>query len=162
MVPGVGIYVDDVYYARPASVLFDLFDLDQVAVLRGPQGTLFGKNTTAGALTVSTRAPSFEWGADGAVSYGNYDFKQEQVSATGPITDKLAFRLTLGDTTRDDTIKLVNSTDADTGLHNQSARLQFLYDTTDDLNFRLIADYNHQNFTGPAPGHRERLADNSG
>ena len=57
--PGVGLYIDGVFYARPASASLDFLDVDQVEVLRGPQGTLFGKNTTAGAINVTTRKPSF-------------------------------------------------------------------------------------------------------
>lgn len=57
--PGVGFYVDGVYYARPAATTLDFIDIDQVEVLRGPQGTLFGKNTTAGAFNITTRRPSF-------------------------------------------------------------------------------------------------------
>ncbi len=57
--PGVGLYIDGVFYARPASATLDFLDVDQVEVLRGPQGTLFGKNTTAGAINVTTRKPSF-------------------------------------------------------------------------------------------------------
>ena len=57
--PGVGLYIDGVFYARPASATLDFLDVDRVEVLRGPQGTLFGKNTTAGAINVTTRKPSF-------------------------------------------------------------------------------------------------------
>src|SRR4030095_10494995 len=57
---GVGVYVDQVYNSRPASATFDFVDIDRVEVLRGPQGTLFGKNTTAGALNITTRDPSFD------------------------------------------------------------------------------------------------------
>jgi iron complex outermembrane receptor protein len=59
--PGVGFYVDGVYYARPAATTLDFVDIEQIEVLRGPQGTLFGKNTTAGAFNVTTRAPSKEF-----------------------------------------------------------------------------------------------------
>ena len=57
--PGVGLYIDGVFYARPAAATLDFLDVEQVEVLRGPQGTLFGKNTTAGAINVTTRKPSF-------------------------------------------------------------------------------------------------------
>lgn len=57
--PGVGFYVDQVYHARPASAAFDFTDIDQIDVLRGPQGTLFGKNTTAGAISITTKSASF-------------------------------------------------------------------------------------------------------
>jgi iron complex outermembrane recepter protein len=67
--PGVGIYVDGVYYARPAAATLDFLDIEQIEVLRGPQGTLFGKNTTAGAFNITTRKASFTPGADVELSY---------------------------------------------------------------------------------------------
>ena len=69
--PGVGLYIDGVFYARPASATLDFLDVDQVEVLRGPQGTLFGKNTTAGAINVTTRKPSFTPATDFELNYGN-------------------------------------------------------------------------------------------
>ena len=60
--PGVGMYIDGVFYARPASASLDFLDVERVEVLRGPQGTLFGKNTTAGAINVTTRRPAFTRG----------------------------------------------------------------------------------------------------
>ena len=70
--PGVGLYIDGVFYARPASATLDFLDVDQVEVLRGPQGTLFGKNTTAGAINVTTRKPSFTPGTDFELNYGSF------------------------------------------------------------------------------------------
>jgi len=90
--PGVGFYVDGVYYARPAATTLDFIDIEQIEVLRGPQGTLFGKNTTAGAFNITTRAPSFKPGATLEVSYGNYGFIQAKTSVTGPLGKKLAGR----------------------------------------------------------------------
>ncbi len=74
--PGVGFYVDQVYHGRPATAAFDFTDIERVEVLRGPQGTLFGKNTTAGAIHVISREPSFEPEVTGEVSYGDNDFLQ--------------------------------------------------------------------------------------
>ncbi|MFN7263574.1 MAG: TonB-dependent receptor plug domain-containing protein, partial [Phenylobacterium sp.] len=62
---GVGVYVDDVYYARAAAATFDFLDVAQVEVLRGPQGTLYGKNTTAGAINITTESPTFGFEAKG-------------------------------------------------------------------------------------------------
>ena len=77
---GVGIYVDDVYYARPGQSVFDLVDIDRIEVLKGPQGTLFGRNTTAGAVSITTRAPTFTPQANAEVSVGNYDYVQARAS----------------------------------------------------------------------------------
>jgi len=74
--PGVGFYVDGVFYARPASATSDFLDIQQIEVLRGPQGTLYGKNTTAGAINITTRRPSFTADSDFEVTYGNYGFIQ--------------------------------------------------------------------------------------
>ena len=71
---GVGLYIDGVYFARPASATLDFLDVDQVEVLRGPQGTLFGKNASAGAINVTTRKPSFTPGTEFELNYGNIGF----------------------------------------------------------------------------------------
>src|SRR4029079_3017353 len=74
--PGVGFYVDQVYHGRPATAAFDFTDIERVEGLRGPQGTLFGKNTTAGAIHIISRLPSFEPEANAEVSFGENDFLQ--------------------------------------------------------------------------------------
>jgi iron complex outermembrane receptor protein len=73
---GVGIYVDDVYYSRVASSTFDFLDVKQIEVLRGPQGTLYGKNTTAGAINITSRQPTFDLEGRAEVSAGNYGYAQ--------------------------------------------------------------------------------------
>ena len=101
--PGVGLYIDGVFYARPASATLDFLDVDQVEVLRGPQGTLFGKNTTAGAINVTTRKPSFTPGTELEVNYGNLQFVQAKASVTGPLGGKWAGRVSFSGTQRDGT-----------------------------------------------------------
>ena len=83
--PGVGLYIDGVFYARPASATLDFLDVERIEVLRGPQGTLFGKNTTAGAINVTTRKPSFTPATDFELNYGNLGFVQAKASVTGPL-----------------------------------------------------------------------------
>ena len=91
---GVGVYIDQVYYSRIAVTTFDFLDVERVEVLRGPQGTLYGKNTTAGAVNVTTRAPSFNFEGRAQLSVGNLDYINGAVSLSGPIVDDvLAFRV---------------------------------------------------------------------
>ena len=88
--PAVGVYVDDVYYSRIRGTQFDLLDLERVEVLRGPQGTLYGKNTIGGALKLVTRLPGDEFRARGSVSAGNYDMRELMASVSGPVVDGFA------------------------------------------------------------------------
>ena len=100
--PGVGLYIDGVFYARPASAALDFLDVERIEVLRGPQGSLFGKNTTAGAINVTTRKPSFTPGTDFELNYGNFEFVQAKASITGALgSQKIAGRLSFSGTQRD-------------------------------------------------------------
>ena len=143
--PGVGFYVDGVYFARPAATTLDFVDVEQIEVLRGPQGTLFGKNTTAGAFNIKTRPASFTPGAIFEVSYGNYGFIQAKTSLTGPILkDKLAARLSFSGTQRDGTIYNVRSDKYLNDLNNLGFRAQLLFTPTDNLEITLIGDATRQ------------------
>ncbi len=144
--PGVGFYVDQVYHARPATAAFDFNDVEQVEVLRGPQGTVFGKNTTAGAINITTRAPSFNFEAEGEASYGNYNDRQAKVTVSGPISgDVLAGRLSLVSTTRDGVLHNVNLGGWDNGLNDQSIRAQLLFQPRANLSYKLSFDDNRIN-----------------
>jgi iron complex outermembrane receptor protein len=143
---GVGFYLDGVYVGRVGASTFDFVDVDRVEVLRGPQGTLYGKNTTAGAVNISTRAPSFSPEAQFEASSGNYDYWQFKGSVSGPIvSDKLAVRLSTSITRRGGTILDVKTGDHLQKLDNTSLRGQLLWQPSSDLNFRLTGDFNVQN-----------------
>jgi len=142
---GVGFYVDNVYYGRPGQTQFDLVDLQQVEVLRGPQGTLFGKNTTAGAINITTRLPSFTPEYFGEVSAGDYGYKQVKASATGPLFgDTVAYRLTSSYTDRDGFIDNVRTGETAQSQETFTARGQLLIRPTDDIDVRLIGDFSEQ------------------
>jgi iron complex outermembrane receptor protein len=88
----VGVYFDGVYQGRPGMALQDLIDIDSFEVLRGPQGTLFGRNSEVGALNITTQNPSFTPDETVEASFGNDSFFQGKAIITGPIKDKIAFR----------------------------------------------------------------------
>lgn len=148
--PGVGFYVDGVYYARPAATTLDFIDVEQIEVLRGPQGSLFGKNTTSGAFNITTRKPSFTSGADFEVSYGNYNFLQAKASITGGLTSKLAGRLSFSGTQRDGLVDNVATGRPTNTLNNQGIRGQLLYTPSENTNIILAADITTQRPDGYA------------
>ena len=140
--PGVGFYVDQVYHARPATAAFDFTDVAQVEVLRGPQGTLFGKNTTAGAINVTTKAPSFTPEANEELSVGSFNFVQAKASASGPLFgDTVAFRISGLSTRRDGVIHNVRSGIDHNNIGNQAVRGQLLFKPSETFQLRLSADF---------------------
>ncbi len=142
---GVGFYVDGVYYGRPGQTQFDLIDLQQIEVLRGPQGTLFGKNTVAGAINITTKAPSFTPEYQLEASGGNYAYAQVKASATGPVIDDfLAYRLTASYTNREGFIENVRTGERAQSYENFSTRGQLLFEFSDTLDLRLIGDFSEQ------------------
>ncbi|WP_313807805.1 TonB-dependent receptor [Sphingobium sp.] len=142
---GVGIYVDQVYYNRVAAATLDFVDIEQIEVLRGPQGTLYGKNTTAGAINITTRAPSFSYEGKAEISVGNLGFKQAKATVSGPITDRLAIRIGASVTDRDGTIYNVATNQKVNSQDFLGIRGALLWKATDNLNITLSGDYNLQN-----------------
>jgi len=142
---GVGIYIDQVYYGRLGQSQFELVDLDRIEVLRGPQGTLFGKNTTAGAINITSKAPTFDLQGFGEATGGNYGFHQVRGSISGGLIDNLvAARISISDTHRDGFISNITTGRKVHDFDNFTARGQLLITPTPNLTARIIADYGKQ------------------
>lgn len=139
--PAVGVYVDDVYYSRIRGSQFDLLDLERVEVLRGPQGTLYGKNTIGGALKLISRRPGQDFRARASVAYGDYDQIDVQGAVSGPISESLALSLAALHSERGGYV-----TDPATGAEyndkNTSAvRAALAWDPASHLRIDLSVDY---------------------
>jgi len=148
--PGVGFYVDGVYFARPAATTLDFIDVERIEVLRGPQGTLFGKNTTAGAFNITTRKPSFTPEVNFEASYGNYGYIQAKSSITGPLGKKLAGRISFSGTQRDGLLYNVATEKHVNDLNNLGVRGQLLYVPSDNVSIILAGDASRQRPDGYA------------
>jgi iron complex outermembrane receptor protein len=138
---GVGIYIDGVYLARQIGSLVDLVDVDQVEVLRGPQGTLYGRNNLGGAIKIDTLRPQTdELTYRGDVTIGSFSRLDLRASVNAPISDQMA--MTLSGSSRTDDGYYTNA--ANGGQLNrkdtQTGRLGFLYNITPDLDLYVTAD----------------------
>ncbi|GAB3927472.1 TonB-dependent receptor [Mucilaginibacter myungsuensis] len=148
--PGVGFYVDGVYYARPAAATLDFIDVESIEVLRGPQGTLFGKNTAAGAFNITTRKPSFTPGVNFESSFGNYGYIQAKASVTGPLAKNLAGRLSFSGTQRDGLVQNIRTGRATNDVNNLGFRGQLLFKPSENTSITLAGDASDQKPDGYA------------
>ncbi|MEL6876788.1 MAG: TonB-dependent receptor, partial [Pseudomonadota bacterium] len=143
----VGIFVDGAYQSRPGVALSEFVDIERVEVLRGPQGTLFGRNTSAGALNITTRRPDVtEFGGFANGTYGNFDLINVQGAVNAPLVeDTLAVRLTGAYRQRDGTVDVIDGTGAQIGESNTIdqflVRGQLGYESEGGVRGRLIFDY---------------------
>lgn len=146
---GVGIYIDQVYYSRAATATFDFLDVDQVEVLRGPQGTLYGKNTTAGAINITSRRPSFTPEARAELNYGNFDFVQAKASVSGPLLgDSVAARVGTSYTSRQGTTYNVATREHINEQDNLGFKGQLLWKASEAVDVLVSADYTHSDPLG--------------
>ncbi len=138
----VAVFIDGVYRSRTGSGLNDLGEVDRIEVLRGPQGTLAGRNASAGTINILTKLPSYQFGGYGDATYGNYNNIRIAGGLTGPIIkDKLAFRLDGVFGKRDGYYyDVINQTDYN-DRNRYFVRGQLLFEPSSDVSVRLIGDY---------------------
>ena len=139
--PSVGVFVDNVYRSRTASQITDLPDVQRIEVLRGPQSTLFGKNASAGVISISTQEPQFEFGGSAELTYGNYDQLIGKVHLTGPLADSLAASFAAGFNKRDGLFRDLGTGDRTNERDRWFARGQLLVDPGNGFKLRVIGDY---------------------
>jgi outer membrane receptor protein involved in Fe transport len=140
----VAVFIDGVYRSRSGIGLNELGEIDRVEVLRGPQGTLFGRNASAGLIHIITKKPSFELGGYAELNYGNFDYVRAAGAVTGPITEQLAARLDAVYVKRDGFYHdVTNNTDVN-DRDRYFLRGQLLYEPSEDLSVRIIGDYTHR------------------
>lgn len=139
--PSVGVFIDGVFRSRSAAALSDLNMVQRIEVLNGPQSTLFGKNASAGVISVVTKEPQYEFGGLVEASYGNFNAFVLRGEVTGPISENIAFSLDGSYNRRDGYAKIVNLNEDISERNRWSARGQLLIEPTPDFKIRAIADY---------------------
>jgi outer membrane receptor protein involved in Fe transport len=139
--PSVGVFVDNVYRSRTLSQITDLPDVQRIEVLRGPQSTLFGKNASAGVISITTQEPQFDLGGSAELTYGKYDQVIAKGYVTGPVSENAAFSLAAGLNQRDGFFRDFGTGDTTNDRDRWFTRGQLLLTPSDRLRVRLIADY---------------------
>jgi outer membrane receptor protein involved in Fe transport len=138
----VSLFVDGVYRSRTGVGLTELGEIERIEVLRGPQGTLSGRNSSAGSLNIVTAGPKFDIGGYASATYGNYDYVRIDGGVTGPITDGIAARIDGVWQKRDGFIRNVTPGEDDINDRDRwLVRGQILFEPNDDVSFRIIGDY---------------------
>lgn len=139
--PSAAFMLDGVYIARPQVQEVSFFDLERVEVLRGPQGTLWGRNTTAGAINIISAKPKHEFEASFDAAYGSYNTVQTTGMVNVPVNDAVALRAAVNYDRRDNFLDTTSSTSIDPFKDNLSARLSALFDISDSVEVVVRADY---------------------
>ena len=158
---GVGLYVDDVYLNRPHAAVLDLYDVERIEILRGPQGTLYGRNTIGGAIKYVTKPLSNEPQAKVRFSVGSYNQLDGLVSGSVPISDSFRIGGTIVNFTRDGFGDNLNLGTEQYDKDILGVRLSLEWDATDSLLFRLSGDYTEDD-SSPKAGHRLMVGGVSG
>lgn len=152
--PGVGIYVDDVYYARPQAAVLDIYNVSQIEVLRGPQGTLYGRNTIGGAVKYVTADLADHFTADGRVSYGSYNEHDFVGSFSAPVTDKIRIGAAIADFNHDGWGKNLTTGAQIDNRDMVAGRVSVEVLPTDDVTVKVNADRT-MDMSNANPGHKE-------
>lgn len=139
--PSVGLYIDGVYIGRTAGAALDLVDIDRIEVLRGPQGTLFGRNTTGGAVQIISRKPGANLGASGELTLGSRKRFDVKLSADIPLVDDiLTSNIAFASYQQDGYGRRIVTGKRTGDRDTLAGRAQFALEASDDLRFLLAFD----------------------
>ncbi|HZV84523.1 MAG TPA: TonB-dependent receptor, partial [Brevundimonas sp.] len=152
--PGVGLYIDDVYVARPQAAVLDIFDVERIEILRGPQGTLYGRNTIGGAIKYVTRRIGDDPLISLRGSYGSYDQFDVVGSIAGPLTENFGMSASVARYLRDGFGTNRNTGNEHYNKDVTAGRVSFEWTPTDSLFFRLAGDY-VKDSSNARHGHRQ-------
>jgi len=152
--PGVGLYIDDVYVARPQGAVLDIFDINRIEVLRGPQGSLYGRNTIGGAVKYVTSRIGQTPQLDAALTLGSYNQRDLVVSGGGPISDTVSVGGAFATYNRDGFGHNLTTGEDQYNRDVTAGRLSLEWTPSDRVFFRLAAD-RVEDLSNPRHGHRE-------
>ncbi len=141
--PSVGVFIDGVYRSRSAAQIADLANVQRIEVLRGPQSTLFGKNASAGVISIITEKPQFDFGGSASFTYGNFNTYVAKADITGPLTDSIAFSLSGAYNKRDGYARVENLGTDINDRDRYNVRGQLLFAPGNAFSVRLIGDYSN-------------------
>jgi len=142
----VGVFIDGVYRSRPGHILNTFLDVERLQVARGPQGTLFGKNTTAGALILESNKPVVSEGIEGNynISFGDFSSYRAQAAINVPISDSSAFRIAASTDDRDGYFDELFTGQTEGGGGTDAVRLSYMFQPTNDVEVVLTGDYSER------------------
>ena len=139
--PAVGVYQDGVFVAQNIAAILDTFDMESIEILRGPQGTLFGRNTSVGAVVTRTRRPGDEFSMRAQGTFGSFNRKDVSLSVDGPVSDTLKARISLQSRDRDGWMKDLAGGPDHGAVEMTLGRGVFEWTPSEDLDVILIAEY---------------------
>lgn len=148
--PGVGVYVDGVYVARSVGALLDLVDVERVEILRGPQGTLFGRNTIGGALSITTRKPDDQLGMTGQITTGRYSRIDAKIAANVPLSDTLFAKVSAATFNRDGYVTHLVDKRKLGNVDTLTGRLDLRWVPSPDFEVNLSLEGTRDRSNGPA------------
>ena len=146
--PGVGLYIDEVYMARSVGATIDFVDLEQIEILRGPQGTLFGRNTIGGAINITTRKPGEEFGGSIDLKAGSDNRQEARVTIDMPVSENLLTTISVGSRKRDGYVDRILTGDELGDDESLGGRFAVLWTPTDNSSYYLTSDYVKENEGG--------------